>query len=270
MAQTTDLSPDEEKLFRAVPDDGSTISNIRVKKKVRWADDKYWAVRDSLVDKGLVVRGRGRGGTLRRTIEIPEVEQVAVRVDTPISEAHVFDSLRREEELYPGIAAVLRSDWAKDRRISPLAVDVVARQGRRDTGGIWSRPDLVTVEVKTFEYVPGKFLDLTTFEVKPADAIDVQAVYEALAHRRSATHSYVWLHVPSSHADSLEAAVQSVQQVARAHGIGVIIAASPSDYTTWEEREEAQRVVPDPERMNEFIKRQLPGSAQQLVAQRLR
>lgn len=35
-----------------------------------------------------------------------------------------------------------------------------------------------------------------TFEVKPSDAIDVTAVYEVLAHLRSATHAYVIFHVP--------------------------------------------------------------------------
>jgi len=51
--------------------------------------------------------------------------------------------------------------------------------------------------VRTYRYLPGKYMEVVTFEVKPFDAIDVKAVYEALAHLRSSTHAYVILHVPN-------------------------------------------------------------------------
>src|SRR5205814_348136 len=81
-----------------------------------------------------------------------------------------------------------------------------------------------------------------TFEVKAAHAINVQAVYEALAHRRAATRSYVLLHVPNDQATDLEQLVVDVTNVARSHGIGVVTAADPGDYQTWDERAEAVRV----------------------------
>lgn len=152
---------------------------------------------------------------------------------------------------------VLRNDWAKDRRANFLSVENTARQGRQPTGGTWSRPDLVTVGIKTYAYVPGKFLELTTFEVKPADVVNVQAVYEALAHRRSAIHSYVLLHVPSTSAASLRETIDDVRGVARSHGIGLIVAGNAADYTTWEELEEAVRVEPDPDRLDTFVATQL-------------
>jgi len=58
------------------------------------------------------------------------------------------------------------------------------------------RPDLVVASMTTLLYVPGKLFDVTTFEVKPLDRIEVTAVYEALAHRRASTRSYVWMHIP--------------------------------------------------------------------------
>lgn len=151
-----------------------------------------------------------------------------------------------------------------------LAVEVTALQGRRATGGTWSRPDIVSVEVRTFAYVPGKYLEVATFEVKAANAINVQAVYEALAHRRAATHSYVVLHVPAEQAEHLEDAVGDVAEAARAHGIGVITAADPDDYNTWEDREEARRIEPDPERLNTFVATQLSDTARDLISRRLR
>ena len=141
---------------------------------------------------------------------------------------------------------------------------------RRSTGGIWSRPDIVSVEVRTFPYVPGKYLEVATFEVKAANAINVQAVYEALAHRRAATHSYVALHVPVAQATEMEETVADVADAARSHGIGVILFGDPGDYQTWEDREDARRVEPDPERLNAFVATQLSDTTRDLISRRLR
>jgi hypothetical protein len=266
------LSPDEQSLFDLIPADGTTIGNGRLQEYLRWSDKHYWPIRDALVDKDLVARGRGRGGTLRRILPVPETEVVTVPV--PVGPGtkppDVEAVIRREEELYEPLASVLKSDWAKDRRKSLLAVEITARQGRRATGGTWSRPDLVSVEIKTYEYVPGKFLEIVTFEVKPAYAIDVAAVYEALAHRRAATHAYVLLHVPPEHAASLDENIQILRAVARSHGIGVILVGDPADYSTWDEQEEAVRMEPDPDHLNQFIDTQLPELTKSRIAKALR
>ena len=96
-----------------------------------------------------------------------------------------------EADLYPDIQATLETFWARERQIEPLAVEITAAQGRKATGGRWTRPDLISVAVRTYRYLPGKYMEVVTFEVKPSDAVTVTAVYEALAHLRSATHAYV-------------------------------------------------------------------------------
>jgi FAD/FMN-containing dehydrogenase len=126
------------------------------------------------------------------------------------------------------------------------------------------------VEVRAFAYVPGKYLEVTTFEVKPSDAITVQAVYEALAHRRAATRSYVLLDVPADRREASESAVAELCEVARAHGIGVVTAEDPANYETWEEREVAVRVEPDPEQLDAFIGRQLSDRARGEIGLALR
>ncbi len=271
MTDPLDLTDDEQSLLNVVPLEGGTIGNQRAQDALAWDDDRYWAARDGLVDKGLVARGRGRGGTIRRVINDVAVGDGAPSEQPQPSKNIVEEVIRREVELYEPMATVLRGDWAKDRRIvGLLSVEIIANQGRRSTGGTWSRPDLVSVETRTFEYVPGKFLEVTTFEVKPTDAIDVQAVYEALAHRRAATRSYVVLHVPAHQLAALEETIKAVSLVARSHGIGVITASDPADYSTWEELEEALRVEPDPERLNEFIETQLSASLKKRIARALR
>src|SRR5450755_3969097 len=104
-----ELSTEEVALYAAVPVDGSTIGNQRAQQRLKWADEKYWRVRDSLVDKDLIARGRGRGGTLRRVIESIRTEVVSVPVDIENSNdqvAYAEAVVRREEELYQPLADV--------------------------------------------------------------------------------------------------------------------------------------------------------------------
>jgi hypothetical protein len=50
----------------------------------------------------------------------------------------------------------------------------------------------------------------------------------------------------------------------------VIIAGDPADYNTWDELEEAARVEPDPERLDQFIGTQLSERTKINVARGLR
>jgi hypothetical protein len=174
-----------------------------------------------------------------------------------------------EADLYPQTRHTLETFWAKERQIEPLAVEITASQGRRATGGRWTRPDLVSVAVRTYRYLPGKYMEVVTFEVKPSDAIDVTAVYEALAHLRSATHAYVIFHVPDEVDEAIRQTIEEARHVARGHGVGVITMANPADWDTWTELEEARRVEPDPERLDEFINVQLSQPAHDRIARAL-
>lgn len=112
------------------------------------------------------------------------------------------------------------------------------------------------MKVKSYRYVPRQTIEVVTFEVKPCNMIDVTAVYEALAHRRSATQSYVVLEAPDDGARG-ETNVERVVDVAGEHGIGVYVVDQPDDYDTWDQRLEAVRVEPEPARLDEFLHVQL-------------
>ena len=172
----------------------------------------------------------------------------------------------RERDLYEPMRDVIHRDWARDQRIEPLAVEITALQGRRDTGGRYTRPDIVLVELKSYRYIPGKTLEVVTFEIKPRGAIDVTCVYEALAHRRAATRSFVLLHVPN--ADDPTAGLDAVQAEAGNHGIGMIVASEPDDYETWITRVDARRVAPDPSQLDDFIHTQLSERARDQIIRR--
>jgi hypothetical protein len=271
-ADLSALSEDECTLFNALPVDGSAVSNPALRQYLKWNRNRYFLARDALVDKGLVSRGRGKGGVVRRSHPEASADadlvSVVVQRGTPDTEM-IEAAITNEPDLYPPMRTVIERDWAQEHRQDLLAVEITAFGGGRPDG-IWTRPDITTVEVRTFEYVPGKHLDVNTFEVKSPSAVNVQAVYEALAHRRAATRAYVLFYVPPDKASVLKHDVEEVAVVARMHGIGVVTAGNPYDYDTWEELEEAQRVAPDPEKLNDFIGTQLSEATRSLISRRLR
>jgi hypothetical protein len=256
----------QEKLMDQVPEDGSLVGNTAVIRELGWDPDQYWEIRGDLIEDGQLSRGRGRGGSVRRIIEPqePDPEEAAAEIDTPEA------LYAREKELYEPMREVIAGGWAKDRKDEPIAVEIVGLQGRRATGGKWTRPDIVSVNVKTWVHIPGRHLEVVTFEVKPSDQVNVSAVYEALAHLRSATHAYVLIHIPDEQLPEVTDALDEVCQVARQHGVGVIVAGAPDDYATWEEREEAQRHEPDPGRLDQFIGTQLSPDVNEEVSKAVR
>lgn len=64
--------------------------------------------------------------------------------------------------------------------------------------------------------------------------------------------------------------LQAVLSVARSHGVGVVTFSDLAEYDTWEELAPAERVEPDPERLNNFIESQLPDKVKMRIARELR
>ena len=60
-------SSDIATLLAAVPADGSTIGNIRLRNALGWDEDRYTAARDALVNSGTLLKGVGKGGSVRRS-----------------------------------------------------------------------------------------------------------------------------------------------------------------------------------------------------------
>jgi hypothetical protein len=161
--------------------------------------------------RGVIVRAKGRGGAARRAHPENSAASAASAEAELIGEAAL--AYLHGADLYPHIRTALETFWAKERQIEPLAVEVTAAQGRKATGGRWTRPDIISVAVRTYRYLPGKYMEVVTFEVKPSDAISVTAVYEALAHLRSATHAYVIFHVPDEDAEPARQTIKEARRV---------------------------------------------------------
>jgi len=239
----------EQELLSRIPQKES-IGNKNLIKQLKWDESLYFSIRNRLLQKGEVEKGRGKGGSIRRV----GIEDV---VDDPVVSPPP-NFITREADLYEPIAKVLSERWAQEAALlDQFRVEITAKQGARETGGKWSRPDITLASCTAYPYVPGKHLDIITFEVKPCSAIDVTAVYEALAHRRAATQSYVIFNVPQHDRDIDEGLLTPICDEAKQHGIGVIVCREAGDYETWVERTSPTRHQPDPQLLNDFIAKQL-------------
>lgn len=225
---------------------GGRAGNIALRRTLGWEASLYQRVRAGLIAAGVLVPFRAHGGG------------IALRSHAELGNA------RNERALYQPVADVLRGAWADANGYAgaEVLVEVTAAQGGRPTGGQWTRPDIVLAALRTYPYVPGRHLDVVTFEIKPARTLDVLAVFEALSHRRCATHAYVF--VPAAEVGS------AVLRDAGRHGIGLIAARHAADLATWRTLVAAQRAQPAPHEQNEFLSQQLSAAARDRLARWLR
>lgn len=242
----------EEELLSRIPENGEAVGNIWLLRVLGWPEEDYWATRNRLIERGMLELGRGRGGSVRKPVKVESVHDQAAATE---SAEFIVDEFKKEIDLYPSIRAVIAERWTKEYLYDNSIVQIIGQLGSKGTGK-WSRPDLAVAAVSTYPYVPGRHFDIVTFEVKTPDNIDITAVYEALAHLRSATRSYVFFYVPVERREELETALVDVYAEAKKHGVGVITAGKVDDYATWEEVIEPTRSEPDPRRLNDFLAKQ--------------
>jgi hypothetical protein len=154
----------KSEFLKHVPEDGATIGNKNLRNLLGWQLEQYQRVREDLVAGHVLQLGRGYGGTVRRVVALPLI------VPAPAKEAAAAAAAysRRELNLYPGFLQGLQA-WARDQDWTDHVVHQIAHQGRRNTGGSWTRPDFVVVGYKKFEYTPGIVRDVETIEVKPSN-----------------------------------------------------------------------------------------------------
>lgn len=158
-----------------------------------------------------------------------------------------------EHSLYEPMIAEIKTRWADESPHDYVEPDrfceVLGSHGAKR--GRWGAPDITLIGGKTLPFLPGKFLDVVTFEVKPQ--LDITGLYEALSHRTHATHAYLICHHPASRDEPEPRVVGRISREAQRTGVGFILARQPNDYGTWEEIAPATRWSPEPELLHEFI-----------------
>ncbi|MGH9490471.1 MAG: hypothetical protein ACRD17_08165 [Terriglobales bacterium] len=202
-----------------------------------------------------VVLGRGRGGAVRLAESPADGVPAAV---TPL-----YVQPQAEADTYGSVSKGLRG-WAEDNVGQRYVLHITAAQGRRSTGGTWTRPDIAIVAVQRYPCVPGKFLRVVTFEVKTPANFDVTSVFEALAHLSFATEAYVVL---AGEATEENETLGRARDMAAKHGVGLLVTGDRFDsHDTWTVQVEARpQPISDPESLNEFLQTQLPADKVALI-----
>jgi len=250
---------DAEKLFKMIPTDGSNIGNTTLRNNLGWDSEKYLAVRRTLIDKGSISTGRGKGGSVHRlggpgnANPLPETSN---NIESNVSCQEKFPD---EKSLYDPMIKVINDFWVPDINATNHLIVNTSSGGRRKDG-TWARPDITVIAKSSYPFIPTSYLNVYTFEVKHFSGLSLTAVYEALAHRRRSTHAIVLVYMPDSKVSAFKDQLSEIQEEAGRHGIGLIVASDVTNFDTWDIRETQERIEPDPAKLSEFITSQLTES----------
>lgn len=174
----------------------------------------------------------------------------------------------KEQQLYDPFHQTIRKDWVEVYDIADHVSEVSAHKGRKATGGKWTRPDVTLVSVGNYPFIPGKSVEVITFEIKPADAYGVEGVYETASHSAFANKSYLAIHVAEGQ-DDAEDRLERLEKEAVRFGVGLVTFEDPAKWDTFDVIVEAQHKVPSPRDVNEFLSR-LKKDAQQTLQKLLK
>lgn len=206
-----------EELLRLLPRDGGSIPNraalAMLSKRLGnpIASETYFQARDSLLNKGLVGRVRGQGGSIYLIADTPS---------TAPEPDELTDGGIPERELMAPLHTALRTSFRATLDLprdapDPIIEDISTRGPKK---GVWARPDFVFVSVSKFAVLPGAHVDVHVFELKNEEGAGVRAVHEALAQARFANFAHlVWYLPEGSHR---EPELEELVTHCALHGVG--------------------------------------------------
>lgn len=174
-----------------------------------------------------------------------------------------------ESALYEPVATFLNSCWAPRENLREWIVEITANQGRRQTGGLWTRPDLVVLGMWAYPFVPGKNLDISTFEIKKTIEEAIEGVYEAAAHSAVAHRSFLLAKVSPADYQTDELYCRIVSECQR-FGLGFITVEGPERFESYCTVVEPACRYPNTALMNKFIATQLSEQTKQSLLAMLR
>ena len=98
------LSGVARKLLELVPPDGTFIGNKKLQRRSKLGKG-YWKVQKELVGKGVLTRGKGRGGSVARLAPDGGGVQAVIKGKSGV---------KKESELYEPLRKWLAEEWGED------------------------------------------------------------------------------------------------------------------------------------------------------------
>jgi hypothetical protein len=266
-------------MLSLIPQNGTNVGNVTLRQQLQaeagkggdtLTDDDYWRLRDELIDEGLIEHGRGRGGSVHLVpTKVEESENKEGQAPTATEPLTPALPTPVEADFYEPFHTAIKNGYVKENRIKRFVSEITAQQGRRATGGKWTRPDVTLIAVRSYKFTPGKRLEVITFEVKPSIDTALEGVYEALAHSAFAHRSYLAVPV-STFAEGQDIPDERIIQECTRHGVGYINFDNVADYDTYEIICPAVLKEPDPYNVDNFIKTQISAANQEQLDEDLK
>ncbi|MBW0434909.1 hypothetical protein HGB47_14920 [Leptospira yasudae] len=261
---------DTQIFLDSIPENGDPIGNKSLLSFLGWDEEKFWRIRQSLLDEGKIIKGKGKGGSVYKVVSAPEPEEIKILENKTFASERSDDEIEfaKEKDLYAPFKTQIQERFCKDQGLSFYVSVDVSSQGKRDTGGIWTRPDIAVVSVTKYPFYIHKAMDIITFEIKTQDNWNITSVFETLSHTRFATKSYLVIYLPEGwdankdYFKKNEEKINRIQSECERFGIGLMFFSDPKDYNTYEIMVDPVRKLADPDAMNDFIKKQIPEKEQ--------
>jgi hypothetical protein len=166
----------------------------------------YEKVKQGLLDAKLIVMYRCRGGGVQLT---SKGETKAYKSTIALSK----NIVKKEGDLYAPLKLSLERSAEDDAERCFVEIT-----GKSQHSGKWSNPDLVKVSFEKYKYLKIQRVIVSTYEVKKFDGLNVDAVFEALAHARFANYVYL-----VAEADGKEYMPPiDVVSLCQTHGVGLL------------------------------------------------
>lgn len=248
LATEEKMTEDEIIFLSKIPSDGTSIGNGNLRKILGWESAQYIKSRDLLLGKGLIQTGRGRGGSV-------SLIKIVTKKDTNKTTAPRKKT--KEKATYPIFKQQL-IEWAANQAWQDHLIEHRPDMGKKNTGGMWTRPDFVVIGCRRYEYTPGRVRDIETFEIK-ITPFSIDAVFETASHSRFATKSYLAIFTGNENQETvLDPQFRSrVESECQRFGIGLLLFKNEPDSSNWEWLVDAVRKEPDPDDVEQYITRQV-------------
>ncbi|MEO8658953.1 MAG: hypothetical protein ABI693_10810 [Bryobacteraceae bacterium] len=206
------------------------------------------------------------GGAVRRVLTVTDPVTVLVSGDVvagmPVAVAAV-QVVVAETSPYEPFQKCVQTGYVPDNFLKPWICEITAFQGRRNTGGPWTRPDVTLIAIQTFAYVPNKLFEVITFEIKPNLETAMEGVYECAAHSAFAHRSYLAL--PDSDEYEDNPLYDRIAVECERFGLGLIVFEKVENWDTYTFHVTAKRNNPDPRAVNDFIKGQISEKSREEI-----
>jgi hypothetical protein len=255
----------KQRLFELTPTDGKSIGNVTLRELLKTAfpqdtftPEDYFDLRNSLRADGKLEKGKGKGGSVHRVLPaVPADGGTAGPASAATDQVEPAEPPpeAREADLYPPFKTAIESGYVPDNDLKPWICEITAAQGRKNTGGRWTRPDVALVAQQTFPYVPNKIFQVITFEIKPDLGTALDGVFEASAHSAFAHRSY--LAFPDSKEYDDSPLYDRIHTECERFGLGLILFEDVKNWDTYDFQVPAKYREPDPQAVNDFIKTQI-------------